>query len=89
MPKLSVNPATGKLDNVARTSSEVDFNGTGTAPTGKPDGWFEADEYSGDGIVYFFANGNRYKIAATLDNPPAGDLTGQPMGLLLSLTYPS
>ncbi len=72
--KLVFNPLTGKFDEVVSKSSEVNFNGTGTAPEDKADGWYEADEYSGNGYVYFFANGNRYRIDAILDNAAASFL---------------
>lgn len=40
-----------------------------TAPTGKTDGHIGGYEISSSGRLYFFANGNRYKINAILDNP--------------------
>lgn len=56
-----------------------------TAPTGKSNGFIGVYEISADGRIYWFVNGNRYRVSGTLDNP--GGTTGSPMGLLMALTY--
>jgi hypothetical protein len=57
-----------------------------TKPADKQDGYASVVEIAGDGRIYFFVGSNRYYLTGILDNPVAGG-TGQPIGMLLSLTY--
>jgi hypothetical protein len=58
-------------------------DGGTSQPTVESDGYVGVAEVSSDGRLYFFVEGVRYYVSGTKD------LTGIPMGLLLSLTYSS
>lgn len=69
------------LDDLQDKSVIVDS----AAPVSQTNGYFSVV----DDIVYYFAGSHRYKITATLDDPVGGGGAGTPMGLLLTLTYPT
>lgn len=86
MPKF--NPFTGELDYtgvpVKSGTTEPNSN-VGAAP----DGYIESDYIVTDGILYFRAGGNMYKLIGTLVPPNASEpiiLKGQPIGLM-GVTY--
>ena len=55
-----------------------------SAPTGQADGYLAVV----DDTLWYFAGSHRYKITATLDDPVVEPpVTGNPIGLLLCLTY--
>lgn len=74
-----VNPITGKLDIVgsAGAGSSEYAGDVAATPTGQSNGYMAVI----DGKIYFFTDGNRYVVAATLVK------TGSPVGLLLTLTH--
>jgi hypothetical protein len=74
--QYKLNLFTGRLDNVGTGSLYA--GDVGSMPTGQNDGYLAV---VGD-TLYYFSDGNRYRITATL-TPAAGS----PIGLLLSLTY--
>jgi hypothetical protein len=53
-------------------------------PTSEPNGFLSVV----DDILWYFAGGHRYRLTATLDDSEAlSPITGNPIGLFLSLTY--
>ena len=55
-----------------------------SAPTDKSDGYVGVAEIGGDGRIYFTVEGTMYYIKGTAAVVP---ITGNPIGLLLALTY--
>jgi len=79
IPTLGGLITTGTVD---ASAGEVLVSDNDTSePTGKSDGYIGVAEISSTGRIYFFVNGTRYFIDAT------SPIVGQPMGLLLALTY--
>lgn len=75
MSEFTYNALTGNLDVI-----DKDVREDASSPTSKSEGYISV---VGD-TLWYFADGNRYKLTATLDNPPAG--AGSPLGLLLTIT---
>lgn len=66
--KLKINPTTGQLDIASFFSGQ-----SSSAPTSGQDGYMTV---VGD-TLWYFSNGNRYKILATLDNPVTSSFVPQ------------
>lgn len=67
--KYKVNPFTGDLD-----IASFFVGASGTAPTSGSAGYMTVV----DGVLWYFAGGNRYKIIATLDNPTSSPAVANP-----------
>ena len=71
-----------KFDALLNKIKDNSITEDSSAPTAKGNGYFSVV----NDFLWYFSGGNRYKIQATLDNP-IGGLAGQPIGLLMGLTY--
>lgn len=75
MGEFTFNPLTGAMDVI-----DKDVREDASAPRNQRDGYMSV---VGD-TLWYFAEGNRYRLTATVDNPAAG--SGEAIGLLLTLT---
>jgi len=55
-----------------------------TEPTNKSDGYASVSYVDSEGRIYFFVNDTAYYLTGTVVAVP---VTGNPIGLLLALTY--